>query len=307
MIEHLAEVWRNQLQREENKAQLYFVDEGSNRTLCICGMTAVVNDEFVRIMKTPPHFWIGPEMTRRVIAGESPFLSEKAFCEANSNGGMNLVCWDNCIRAGYEDNHELHRSLMSGFIDVHRGYRWKEIIAPQPESPERLTFLVDTGAFVWDANVGAYTSKVTENPIEVMNKPHILGTTLEAERKLRGAWNGGRWVGVLLDYHAPVISLNRSEQRVLTCAIDGATDECIAEKLDVSLPTIKKQWVSAYRRVEANIPALLSGALRPEGAVSRGPEKRRRLLSYLRDHPEELRLYSRKLLAKASSRETASA
>jgi DNA-binding CsgD family transcriptional regulator len=301
IIEYLPEVWSNHLQREENMTQVFFADEASNATICWCGMSAVVDDEFLGSMKTAPHFWIGPEMTRRIIAGESPILSEKELREANSNGGMNLLCWDNCIRAGHEANSELHRAGMSAFVEIHRGYRWKEIIANQPESPERLAFLLETGAFVWDANAGGYRSTLTEDPTDFIKRPHILGTTPEAERTLQRAW-GGRWAGALFDYRAPKLGLNRSEQRLLKCAIGGETDECIAEKLDISLPTVKKLWVSAYRRVQDNLPQLLCGSLRPPevAARGRGPEKRRRLLLYLRDNPEELRPYSRKLLVTAS-------
>jgi hypothetical protein len=298
MIEHLPEVWLSHLQREDTIAQVLLVGDGPNATICICGASAAVHDEFLRSMKTPPHFWIGPELTRRIVAGESPILSNKEFREANSTGGMNLLCWDNCIRPGYEACSELHRAVMAGFIEVHLGYRWKEIIANQPESPERLNFLLETGAYFWDSNAGAYTSRLPADAADIVSSPHILGTTPEAEGNLQRAW-GGRSVGVLFGYHAPKLGLNRSEQRLLKCAIGGATDERLSETLNVSLPTVKKMWVSAYHRVQDNLPELLSAPPRPEIAANgRGPEKRRRLLSYLREHPEELRPYSRKLLAK---------
>jgi hypothetical protein len=262
-------------------------------------MTAVVHDEFLRSMKTPPHFWVGPEMTRRFIAGESPFLSEKEVREGNSGGGLNLVCWDNCMLAGHEADKELQIAAMSCFLEIHRGFRWKEMIANQPESPERVAFLLNTGAFLWDADAGAYTRNSAVDPIDVVTKPHILGSTPEAERN-HPVW-GARWVSALFDYHVPRLGLNRSEQRLLKCALRGATDERIAETLGVSLSTVKKLWVSVYRRVDDALPGLLSESSRPKTAASgRGTEKRRGLLSYLREHPGELRPYSGRLLANAS-------
>ena len=301
MIEHLPQAWLNQIQREDRFSTVLFTDDGPDGTVCFFGVASAVNDDFLRSMKTEPHFWIGPEMVRRIVAGESPILSTKEFRDANSNGGMNLLCWDNCIRPGYETCSELHRAVVSGFVEQHRGYRWKEIIANQPESPERLAFLLETGAFLWNPNIGAYTSKLEKGTTDFVGNPHILGTTPEAERTIQGAW-GGRWVGALFDYQAPKLGLNRSEQRLLNRAFGRATDERIAENLGVSLPTVKKMWVSAYRRVENNLPELFGDFPRLEIAANgRGPEKRRRLLLYLRDHPEELRPYSGKLLVKTAA------
>lgn len=296
-IEYLPEVWLNQIQREENTSLVLFTQDGPDSTVCFCGITAVVHDEFLRSMKTPPHFWTGPEMIRRFIAGDSPFLSEEELREGNSKGGLNLVSWDNCTRAGFEANLELQAAAMSGFLELHRGFRWKEIIANQPESPERLVFLLNTGAFLWDPDAGAYTPNSTEDPIDIVAKPHIVGTTSETEHNLP-EW-GVRWVSVLFDYRVPILGLSRSEQRLLKCAIRGLTDERVAETLGVSLPTVKKMWLSAYRRVADTLPELLSDSMRSKTAASgRGLEKRRALLSYLRKHPGELRPFSRKLLAK---------
>jgi hypothetical protein len=59
-------------------------------------------------------------------------------------------------------------------------------------------------------------------------------------------------------------------------------------------------WVSIYQRVEDCLPELIGDPLRSDlPASGRGREKRRRLLAYLREHPEELRPVSRKLLANA--------
>ena len=92
-------------------------------------------------------------------------------------------------------------------------------------------------------------------------------------------------------------SFSRSEQRKLSCAVPGATDEQLAEALETSLSVVKKMWVSIYRRVENYLPELVANPLTSDiPASGRGREKRRRLLAYLREHPEELRPVSRKLL-----------
>ncbi|HEX5420258.1 MAG TPA: hypothetical protein VFY39_09675 [Gammaproteobacteria bacterium] len=56
---------------------------------------------------------------------------------------------------------------------------------------------------------------------------------------------------------------------------------------------MKKTWISAYRRVALRLAELLPQGASDGGALEskRGKEKKRRLLAYVRDHPEELRPY----------------
>ena len=57
----------------------------------------------------------------------------------------------------------------------------------------------------------------------------------------------------------------------------------------MSVSAVKNWWRDIYGRVADADPGLLPPG-NAEGA--RGPEKRRRLLRYLREHPEELRPYT---------------
>ena len=77
------------------------------------------------------------------------------------------------------------------------------------------------------------------------------------------AWSSGRddswttsWVGTLFDYQPPRFGFSRSEQRLLHAALAGesGTDNELSESLGVSLPTIKKMWLSIYRRVNDRQP-----------------------------------------------------
>jgi hypothetical protein len=98
-----------------------------------------------------------------------------------------------------------------------------------------------------------------------------------------------------------MLGFNRSEQRMLSCAVPGATDEQLAEALETSLSVVKKMWVSIYRRVEDCVPELVANSLPSDiPASGRGREKRRRLLAYLREHPEELRPACRSLSKRAN-------
>jgi hypothetical protein len=122
----------------------------------------------------------------------------------------------------------------------------------------------------------------------------VVGTTRELELRGRGAW-AGSWVGRLFDYCPPILGFNPGEQRLLAAALPGATDQHLAASLETSLPAVKKMWVSIYRRVEDCLPELIFDSdATASPASGRGREKRRGLLAYLREHPEELRPFSRK-------------
>ena len=62
------------------------------------------------------------------------------------------------------------------------------------------------------------------------------------------------------------------------------------------LSAVKKAWCSIYDRVAAHLPDSILDVDAEEERQNgdRRKQKKQRLLAYLREHPEELRPYSRK-------------
>ena len=266
---------------------VFVSNNGSRSEIAFIGISVIVHDDFIKEMKTPPHFWVGPELVRRFLQGQRPWLTAKEVEKANSNGGLNLLCLDNCALPGLESDSELHTTIMDAFIAIHRGYFWKELIANQPESLERAEFLLSTGGQIWNASTGKYENRLGSDEIDFLNQPRIVGTARNDNG--HGPWSG-RWVARLFDYQPPIFGFTNAEKRLLSSATSGLTDGEIASALNVSLSAVKKSWLSIYGRVSAQTPDLFA---RSEDASptngKRGPEKRRCLLTHLRDHPEELR------------------
>ena len=183
---------------------------------------------------------------------------------------------------------------MDAFIHMNAGYLWKEAISTQSESAGRLHWAMKTGGWLWDAAANSYVESLNGDAEAIAREPHIVGVT--RKDVLENSWSSaGSWVGRLFDYHPPVLGFSRGEQRVLTLALTGATDEQLSAKLNTSVPAIKKIWVSIYHRVADHMPDLVRDALQSDiGGAARGREKRRDLLAYLREHPEELRPVFRK-------------
>ncbi len=83
-IDNLGRAWLRILGCEA-KAALVFEDvDGPRARIVAVGVSVFVRDRFVQELKTPPLFWFGAELTKRVLRGDSPLLSDIELREANS-------------------------------------------------------------------------------------------------------------------------------------------------------------------------------------------------------------------------------
>ena len=106
----------------------------------------------------------------------------------------------------------------------------------------------------------------------------------------------GTWANLFFAYRKPVIGFTRSEQRLLSAALRGGTDGELSDLLGISLSAVKKMWASSYLRAQSRKPFDLKIELDESVDGDRGKEKKQKLLVFLREHPEELRPYSLRLL-----------
>lgn len=267
--------------------------EENRVTKCGVGVAVFVHDSFMNELKVRP-VWIGPELARRIARGDSPTLSDRQLREDNSCGRLNLLTWEGLARPEFEKRSELQRAFATSFLESYRGFFLKEAIAAQVESVQRFHWAVESGASLWDVASARYIDRPHEDPAKIVRNPHILGISREIEARRPGSW-----VGALFEYSPPKVGLTRAEQQLVTTALrsESSTDQELADALNVSVPTVKKTWLSIYRRAAARLPQMISNGLPLDyDAAQRGKEKRRRILSYLREHPEELRPFSRKLV-----------
>jgi DNA-binding CsgD family transcriptional regulator len=116
-------------------------------------------------------------------------------------------------------------------------------------------------------------------------RPYLVG--LSREEALR---EPGDLMAPLFIHTPARLSFSPAEKRVIRKALPGRTDSELAEELHIALPTVKSHWRSIYRRVHRADPDLFGSARARSsgGGRLRGKEKRRRLLEYVRRHPEEL-------------------
>ena len=125
---------------------------------------------------------------------------------------------------------------------------------------DRLERTLYSGGRLWDPAAGRYVEAAERDLQEVVGEPHIVGTTRDIARARQS-----NWVDALFHYRPPQVGFSRAEQLLLLRALrnEAGTDEELAAALGVSMPTVKRMWLSIYRRA-----AGLSELART--AVSRG-------------------------------------
>jgi hypothetical protein len=152
------------------------------------GVSAFISDDFLQYIKTPPFFWVYPELIKRIVSGKSPLLSDKQTRDANANGGLNLFVWEGALRGDYENRAEKLTSVLSAFLEQHRGFRLKELIS-HGNSIERVRGMLRTGSQFLNED-GKYVDQLRKPLHEVFQLPHYVGLTREAAMSRLGSWVG---------------------------------------------------------------------------------------------------------------------
>jgi DNA-binding NarL/FixJ family response regulator len=281
-LNDLQAVWLGLLGREAFRA-VVFEESGQSRTTIIgVGVSVFVSDEFLRSLKKPPFFWVGPELTRQIARGDSPLLSDRATRRANNVGGLNLLVWDGSVRAEFIGRAEVDNAVLSTFIEEHRGFLLKELVG-QPPTRETVEATLRSGGQRLSGK-GEYVDWIAGSLDDVIEMPSYVGLTREMALSRVGAWMASLFV-----HQAPRCGFRPSEQRLLLAALRGGTDKELADELGISLATVKKHWLSIYSRVSSHLPSLFANRVAAQEEGERGKEKKQHLIAYLREHPEELR------------------
>ena len=279
----LRAVWLSLLGREAFRAVVFEDGEDSQVRIMGVGVSAFVSHDFLLELKTPPFFWAGPEMAKRVLRGESPLLSDKRVREANADGGLNLVTWVGALHADYLQSVDANTAMFAAFVGEHRGFLLKELVS-HGMSLETLEGTIRSGGLFLSPVNGRYVDSMDRPLQEILAEPQLVGLTRELAMV-----RFGTWIGSLFVYRPPQFGFRPSEQRLLLAALRGGTDEDLATALEITLSAVKKTWRSIYDRVTPLSPGLIPDKIPEELSSERGKEKKQRLLAYLREHPEELR------------------
>jgi hypothetical protein len=285
----LPHMWHDLLSRGAMK--LFLVEDRAKAL----GSRIVASNAFVFVTDTfcsearstlPPYLSV--QLIRRYLSRQLPTLNRKQVARANARNGLNVVmCFEGWAQDGIwpEQSLVIREKQNEAFHLALRGYRIKEFLADPIES-EMSKWMLDAGARL-RRDYSSYFRKRRAPKLKSSQRPSLVGLT-----KKEAFAHPGSNIGGLFIYTPPRFHFNRSQRVLLQHALMGETCEMLAKSLSLSSWTVKKRWHSIYERVadidnELLPPPIAYGVY----ASSRGAERRRRLLCYLRQHLEELRPY----------------
>jgi len=256
------------------------------------GAIAFLTDAFTAETKRAPYFWIGAEIIRRLLTGQTPVLSDRQVRAANSSEGLTVFAWPLGFRSDDCREAEFLNALMGTFIYEVRGYNLKEFIG-QATVVEGVRASLNSGAVLFTCK-GFLEELPASGAEELLAQPHLVSILRAAALKHVGAWSTSIFV------HTPArIGFSHSEQRLLQVALEGRTDEELADELEISVSAVKKAWSSIYGRVDRAALGIFGDSIGDTTPGDRGKEKKQRVLAYVRTRPEELRPVDLKLVNRA--------
>ena len=269
---HAGGVWRRLL--AEARLNAMVLEDGSRppgERFAAFGLSAFVTPEFLADVARGEVPGPAAQVVAHTHRGHSPVLSLDAIRRANSGGGLSLLVLHYAVNNGGltpEVQAAVRERQPETFLYVHAGYRLREMLR-EVRDERHVPFLRESGFQIRAERDGRW----------------LTGLTRDEARE-----HPGRYAAAIFRYTPPCFYFKPHEQDLLRRALLDETDEEIAAALALSPSAVKKRWAAVYARASAVVPALFHEP--PEetrSAARRGQEKRRPLLRYLRQHPEELR------------------
>ena len=263
-------------------------DEGRMPEKRLVGFVAClfISDNFARQIKTGLHPDLPLAILEKWRLGLKPHLCQDGIRKANAGEGVAILALHfNHVAADCASWEQdlIAKWLGDQFRLALEGYRVKEWLAEVRGTKNRR--------LAW--NMGFHPYRIFDDGKKNMspNDPKR-----DPERFLMGFQPGvsperpGTLVSSLSLFTPPRFYFGLPEQEVLREALQNATDEEIGPSVGISPWAVKKRWQGIYRKVARVDRQLTTADPTPDVLeASRVKQKRRRLLNYLRSHPEELR------------------
>jgi DNA-binding NarL/FixJ family response regulator len=240
-----------------------------------------VRDELIQRYLTDPQPALVGSVLAAILDDGRPLLTLDEVRQGNAAGGLNLVvfsmplgnrAWDDPLVA------ELRQLAPQAFVRFYGGYRLKAIYY-EVFTDEVAAYLQAGGYRL----LHDFSSLAGTGMLGPEARPRMLRLT--AAELPPGAMS---MASQMFSPPQPRLGLTPAEQRIALQALDGASDRALAESLGLSAETVRSNWRSIYRRLVWELPEIETPAARGEQAT-RGQEKRRIAVGYLRQNMHELR------------------
>ena len=257
------------------------MQDGNRSQVVGFGLASFVKKSFAEEELRHPRPGLNSRIVVSTAADKSVAASYREVRDANTRGDLQQVIldtsWNNELLT--ESQRDDVRVLLGqAYYQLFAGYRFSLILTEMVDELDlwhvrghRALRVVDRYEEYFRANPGtgwnANRALVAVTPDSIRDDPHSV-------------------VAGLFHHHVqPRIPFTPREQEMLELAIEGGDDISLAKRLFVTLPAIKRRWSNIFERVSTIEPDICP----PDGDGTRGVQKRQRILSFVRQHPEELR------------------
>jgi hypothetical protein len=256
-----------------SKAGFYGTVIESGQKIVACGMGVFVSAAFADYEIKDPR----PDLNSRIVsglaAGEPIVLSREEIGAGNAGDGLDFVNLYGTWRDGVlsaEQLAEVHALLGTSFAEHFAGFRFHRILK-EAIGETRIALARATGTYRIVAEFAGARALAVVTRESVLAAPYSVAASI-------------------FRYQAPVLRLRPAEQELLGAALNGQTDAELSSDLGLSVEATKKRWLSIFDRVVQYKPEILNQGDVDSG--ERGPQKRHRVIAYVRAHPEELRPFA---------------
>jgi hypothetical protein len=245
------------------------------------GFGSFVKKSFAEDEIRNPRPGLNSRIIQSIVNGNSVIATYAEVRDANTRGELQQAVLENSWRNGPLAAAQVDKvRVLTGqaYQELFAGYRFSRI----------FTEMVDE-LDLWNASGHKYLHVVSRfedfrraNPETEWNVERALfQVTADSMREHPHSVAAG----LFRNHVAPQFAFTRGEQELLELALEGGDDVSAAKSLFVTLPAIKRRWSSIFERVGSTRPDLCP----PDGEGTRGVQKRQRILTHVRSHPEELR------------------
>lgn len=241
-----------------------------------------VRAEFMRECIEADMPYLGERFARWFLEDRCPSLREVELREANAGDGLH--CLYLVEPMAHQDLSWEDRLEIDGFfgreLEALRSVNLREFMMElrgpnNAKVAEHCGTIVRSGYETWRMNDGKH---VPEG-----DRPYLIGLNRSEAMRRFGSHAASFFVTRKARF-----GFTKAHQDLLRLALDGETDTELAMSLFLTLSAVKKRWAAIYGLVDEAMPQLLPKSDLFAGDSTRGAEKRRHLLSFLRQHPEEL-------------------
>lgn len=243
------------------------------------GMALVLTPTWQEKLRNAPPAFAAARLYQELADGTYVLPDDRALANMNATGEISFMVLHYAqITTDLADPYTLKllAVAMGMFRHAHSGFRLRELY--QEGIGDECAYLASMG----------FRQKTQRGVTSDGLQPELFGLSRdEAATMLPGTP-----VRDCFQYMPPTIGFSPAERRLLRLAINDVSDDEIGDELGITAHTIKKLWRSIYTRCGDRAPSVFEDDATAASQGTRGPEKKRVLLNYLRHHIEELRPYA---------------